>query len=132
MQIQLEVTNLFECEYVEVEILSKTPKNMNPDLSGNSLQRGFVYLMEKDGNCAYAYSEEQRDSFADYSLLETIEYSIVKVHNVLVKRDTKWFEGTLEAQAKFWEDVEKARNNDFVVAEPRFKKVKPCLIVEES
>ena len=134
MQIQLEVTNLFECEYVEVEILSKTPKNMNPDLSGNSLQRGTVYLVEKDGECAYSYSEENRDTYLQngYELLETIEYSIVKVHNVLVKRDTKWFEGTLEAQAKFWEDVEKARNSSFVVAEPRFKKPKPCLIVEES
>jgi len=134
MQIQLEVTNLLECEYVEVEILSGNPKITNPDLSGNSLEKGTIYLLEKEGNYIYSYSNDEKDKYIldQYSIVESIDYSIIKVHNIIVKRDTAWYASTLEHQEKFWNDVEKARKNDFVVAEPKFKKVKACLFMEET
>jgi hypothetical protein len=134
MQIQLEVTNLLECEYVEVEILSGNSKNINPDLSGNSLEKGTMYLLEKEGNYIYSYSNDEKDKYIldNYNLIESIDYSIVKVHNVIVKRDSEWYKTTLSHQEKFWNDVEKARKNDFVVAEPKYKKEKKCLILEEN
>ena len=134
MQIQLEVTNLNECEYVEVEIVSKNPKNMNPDLSGNYIEKGFVWLMEKDATFLYLYDEESKTKYKNegFNEYESIEYAITKVHNVVVKRDTKWYNSTLEKQAEFWNDVQKARNNEFVLAEPKYKRQKQCMIVEES
>ena len=134
MQIQLEVTNLNECEYVEVEVLSKNPKNMSPDLSGCFLEKGIVWLLEKEGVYKYVYSETEKETLVSegYTESETIEYAIAKVHNVVVKRDTKWYESTLELQAKFWADVGLARNNEFVLPEPKYKRQKQCMIVEET
>jgi len=134
MQIQLEVTNLNECEYVEVEIVSKKPKNMSPDLSGSYLEKGFIWLLEKEGVYKYVYSESEKEDLMkeEYIESEEIEYAITKVNNILVKRDTKWYESTLPLQTEFWKDVEKARNNEFVLAEPKYKRQKQCMIVEES
>jgi hypothetical protein len=135
MQIQLEVTNLSECEYVEVEIVSKTAKNMNPDLSGNAVEKGTMWLLEKDGIYKYAYSEsEKEEGFKEegFNEVESIEYNIVNVHNVLVKRDKKWYDSTQDVQTQFWNDVEKARANDFILPEPKYKRQKQCMIVEES
>lgn len=135
MQIQLEVTDLYECEFVEVEILSKNPKNMNPDLSGSYIEKNILYLMEKDGVYVYAYDMSQKESYISdgYVVSETIDYIINKVHNVLVKRDTAWYNSTKKVQEKFWDDVEKARKNEYVLPErKRPRKEKECMMIEES
>jgi hypothetical protein len=125
MQIQMEVTNLMECEYVEVEILSKNSKNLNPEFEKVD---GEVYLLEKDGIYSYIYDKVIEDG---YNLVETIPYAITKVHNELVSRDKFWYEGTIEKQNAFWEDVDKAKKGEFVLKESsRVKKPKQCLIVD--
>ena len=134
MQIQMEVTGLMECEYIEVEIKSRTPKDMNPDLSGylsGSLYSGEVYLMEKEGSYMYSYNEEEKQE--DYTLCETIPYVITNVYNICVKRDMKWYESTLPLQESFWKDMEKARTGTFIVPESKFKRTRKdiCLIEEE-
>jgi len=136
MQIQMEVTNLFECEYIEVEILSINPKQMTIDLSGNYLEKGIVYLIEKNCEYSYVYSEEEKDKFLelDYNLIEEIPYGIKNIYNICVKRDVNWYESTKEVQEKFWNDVEKAKEGTFIIVEPRVKKqkVNECLIIEET
>ena len=127
MQIQMEVSNLMECEFVEVEILSKTSKNLTPDLNIECLEKDTIYLLEKDGVYSYCY-ENVPDGF---TIIEEIPYAITKMHNVVVQRDTKWYESTLELQTKFWEDVEKAKTGMFVVPESKSKRKKVCLIQEE-
>jgi len=131
MQIQMEVTNLYECEYVEVEILSKTSKNLNPDFG--TLEVSKLYLMEKEGIYIYVYDDKEcaKKLLEEYTVSEVIEYAITKVHNELVQRDRIWYDSTKILQEKFWEDVEKARNHEFVLVEPKYKRLKPCLIHEE-
>jgi hypothetical protein len=129
MQIQLEVTNLYECEYFEVEIASKTSKNLNPEFSNID---GEVYLLYKDDVYSYNYDNIVPEG---YDLIEKIPYAITKVHNELVLRDKQWFENTLPKQHAFWEDVEKARKGEFILAEPRTKKTKAnneCLIIDNE
>jgi len=134
MQIQLEVTNLLECEYAEVEIISKNPKNNTPDLSGTFLELGIIWLLESNGVYKYVYDSDEKIKYLNenYNEVETIEYGIKNIHNVLVKRDTKWYESTISAQDRFWEDVEKAKKNEFIVPESKLKRQKQCMIVEES
>lgn len=136
MQIQMEVTNLFECEYVEVEIESINPKKLTLDLSGNYLEKGFIYLVEKDNEYMYLYSEEEKNKYVqnDYNLMETIPYGIKNIYIVCVKRDISWYESTKVNQETFWNDVEKAKSGDYILMEPRVKKQKlnECLIVEEK
>ena len=135
MQIQMEVTNLFECEYVEVELISVTSKQLTIDLSGNYLEKGAVYLIEKDSEYMYVYSDEEKNKYLEneYNLMETIPYGIKTLYNVCVKRDTSWYESTKEIQTRFWNDIEKANSGNYVFMEPRVKRQKSneCLIVEE-
>jgi len=133
MQIQMEVTNLVECEYIEVEILSKNPKQLDLDLSGNYIDKKELYLLLKDCTYVYAYSISERDTYVSdgYELIETIEFAITNIFNEVVKRDEKWYETTLPIQEEFWKDV----NSDYKLPEPKYKKHKveknECLITEE-
>jgi len=125
MQIQLEVTNLIECEYVEVEIISKNSKNLNPIFEKID---GEVYLLHKEeGGYKYNYEKTIEEG---YTLIEIIPYAITKVHNELVLRNKAWYEQTIPKQNAFWEDVDKAKKGDFVLVEPRYKKQKECLIID--
>ena len=138
MQIQMEVTGLMECEYIEVEIKSRTAKDMNPDLSGVSLSTGELYLMEKEGieqPYMYAYSEEEKNSALtdDYILCEIIPYVITNIYNVCVKRDMKWYESTLVLQEQFWKDMESAREGTYIVADSKYKRTrKDICLIEDS
>jgi len=137
MQIQMEVTNLFECEYVEVEILSKKAKQLDVDLSGNYLYKGTVYLMEKEYIYEYIYDSISRDNYLEkgYDITEEIPYAIVNIYNVCVKRDKEWYETTKPKQEQFWKDVASAKEGNYVLAEPKFKRQKKevqCLITEET
>lgn len=136
MQIQMEVTNLFECEYVEVEIVSTNPKNLTVDLSNNYLEKGNIYLMEKNCEYIYLYTEEDKNKYLEleYNLMEEIPYGIKNIYNVCVKRDISWYKSTEEVQTKFWNDVKKAEEGSFAICEPRAKKqkIKECLITEET
>lgn len=133
MEIQMEVTNLVECEYIEVEILSKNPKNLDLDLSGNYMYKGELYLMLQDNTYNYAYDITEKDKYISngYEVIETIEYAIINIFNQVVKRDEKWYETTIPVQKEFWKDV----NSDYKLPEPKYKKQKveknECLITEE-
>ena len=139
MQIQMEVTNLYECEYVEVEIVSKTKTTheYKIDLSENVLDKGILYLMEKEYQNEYVYDVNTKDTNLQngYTILEEIPYAIINIYNICVKRDIEWYNSTKILQEKFWQDVKKAKDGEYIVAEPKYKKQKQevqCLITEET
>lgn len=129
MQIQMEVTNLNECEYVEVEIKSKSPKKMDIVFSDTD-EIKYIYLFQKEGDYKYAYTFDEKKELIlkEYEFVETIEYCINQLYNVLVKRDYDWYESTKPLQEQFWSDVNK---ESFVLPELKRKKVKECLIIDE-
>lgn len=56
MQIQMEVTGIDECEYIEVNIQSIKPKNLELDIKDkNLLYYGYVYLLLNKENNEYKY-----------------------------------------------------------------------------
>jgi hypothetical protein len=132
MQIQMEVTNLVECEYVEVEIASKTAKEPMKILPESSLESDKIYLVEKNNEYMYIYEKDELLK-EDYNLIEEIPYAIVSVYNVCVKRDTQWYESTKDLQKTFWEKVDMVKSGEHII-EPRVKRSKisnTCLIQEE-
>lgn len=133
MQIQMEVTNLNECEYVEVEIRSKNPKNPTIIFEDESKIKN-MYLLIKDNTYVYSYSEEGKENLLkqSYELVETVQYVIYKVHNVLVKRDKKWYESTCSLQKEFWDDVEKAKEGNYILPSSKRKNNDECLINDEK
>lgn len=129
MQIQMEVTDLNECEYVEVEVKSKGQKKMDIVFDDSDIIK-YIYLFEKDSDYKYAYTLEEKKELIlkEYEFVETIEYCIKQLYNVLVKRDHDWYESTKLLQEKFWSDV---KDSSFVLPESKRKKVKECLIIDE-
>ena len=137
MQIQMEVTDIDECEYVEVEIISQKPKAI-VDLSGCSFT-GQLYLLkqkvEEDMPFEYKYmygavgSTEVPPVPEGYELQETIPWGLKKMHRKIVHRDRAWFESTKAWQNAFWADVERVRNGEVSSRDPQTpKKQKVCLI----
>ena len=140
MQIQMEVTDIGECEYVEVEILSRRPK-ATVDLSGCSFT-GNVYLIkqivEEDAPFEYKYMYGEIGSNVipplpeGYELQETIPWGLKKMHRKIVHRDRAWFESTKPWQAAFWADVERVKQGETLSRDPQTpRKQKACLIQDD-
>jgi hypothetical protein len=141
MQIQMEVADIDECEYIEVEIVSKRGENQ-VDLSVTTLQ-GNVYLVQTDvadGEAfeyKYLYSEIGSNTVPPlpqgFRLVETIPWGMKKWHRKIVKRDRVWYTATLPWQEAFWTDVERAkRNEELLVPYTNDTKKSICLIQDDS
>jgi hypothetical protein len=110
MQVQLEVTGIDECEYVEVKL--ESIQGVNTDLSGTPdgclwlLQNHTTFVMQ------YAYTPAELSGLLGegYELIETIPWRLSKMYAVTVTRDRAWFQSTGEAREKFWQQVEEARS----------------------
>ena len=131
MQVQMEVTGIDECEYVEVKLDSI--QGTATDLSGDT--HGRLWLVQNPATCElrYAYTETELESWLR---LETIPWRLNSMYAVTVVRDRAWFQETAAARAKLWEDVEKAKKGEFKEVEGRQKskvivtKEPACLIVD--
>lgn len=144
MQIQMEVANIDECNYVEVEILSTRadkPAPTKEDLSG-CLHTGEIRLWEKEGAYEYEYvgldiPHEHDPQKEGYELRERIPWGIQKLHHVVVQRDKMWFQSTDVWRAAFWEDVERSKAGTALLVPappplPEKQKLKVCLIKDDS
>ena len=105
MQIQMEVADIDECEYVECELVSKRPGQQLVDLSGCKFT-GNVYLWEKDGALAYEYDQVEREG---WTLVEEIPWGLHKYHNKVVRRDRAWYDSTHIWRQAFWTDVARVK-----------------------
>jgi hypothetical protein len=122
MQLQMEVTGIDECEYVEVKIdsIGKQKQALGPDV----VPEGHLWLFQDpSGACemVYAYTETQRDALAaaGKDLIETIPWRVAHIETRVIARDRAWFDGTASIRAAFWRNVDAARAGSFVpVASP--------------
>jgi hypothetical protein len=103
MQVQMEVTGIDECEYVEVKIDSLG--RAVTDLSG---AEGFVWLLQDPATCVmqYAYTEAETEGL---EILEKIPWRLGGMYAVTVARDRGWFQQTAELRETFWRKVKEAR-----------------------
>ena len=118
MQIQMEVCNLDECEYLEAEILSPKPNQEIVDLSGSPIQ-GTIYLVKLDVpegqpfHYKYLYGDLLATTCpsipSGYILVDTIPWGLKKWYRKVVSRDRGWYQATVIWQTAFWSDVSLAR-----------------------
>jgi hypothetical protein len=114
MQVQMEVTDIDECEYVEVELVSLKQNQSSVDLSGCSLQ-GILYLLQKDEGqpheTMYLYGQIQSSLCPPippgYHLVETIPWGFKQWSRKVVQRDRGWYSATIPYQEAFWIDVDR-------------------------
>jgi hypothetical protein len=136
MQLQMEVTDIDECDYVEVKLQSPEKGSSSMDLSGAEPE-GFVWLLQHGDTAEmkYAYTVQERAEAeaAGWSTLESIPWRVAEFHTVTVVRDRAWYVGTADARAAFWEKVGAARRGAFQCPEssrkPREKLVKGTTVI---
>jgi len=134
MQVQMEVTGIGECEYVEVKL--ESIQGTATDISG--VADGYVWLLQNPTTCEmrYAYTEAEAEVEAarGWEVTEKIPWRLNDMYAATVTRDRAWYEGTSEIRRQFWENVENARKGAFQVVEGRPKvivtKEPACLITD--
>jgi len=137
MQIQMEVADIDECEYVEMKLISpykgdpepyKVPE-VKPDYSGN------VWIVQDPNTCelVYAYTEDELKSFENksFTIIETIPWHLERLFNKVILRDRAWFAGTAEKRETFWALVGEISAGTFIhpPASKRIKQVKEVVNV---
>ena len=140
MQMQLHVTQLQKCDYVEAEFSSKY--NQLAPKEGPSEYSGFIALIRysefKDNQeFYYLYSPVNCDSNwkpnTSDEIIELIPWRLIKWSEQLVTRNEEWWTSLCPMIDRFWEDVEKAKKGEFVVPEstraPKKSQPEKCLIV---
>jgi putative phage-type endonuclease len=142
MQMQLHVTQLKFCDYVEAQFSSKY--NNTPERIGPGLFNGYVALIryperKGDNEFYYMYSpvnvapDWQPEIKEDEELVEIIPWRLIQWHEQLVTRSEEWWASIKPVIDQFWEDVEKAKRGEFVVPESTRTAKKPkdekCMII---
>ena len=139
MQLQMEVTEVRACEYVEAKFEFVNDPNAKPKRAGLIAVVGCFNDEASDWlPCKYVYGPVGDLTWKpDLGLNErTLELNMWKCdafHHERVHRDEAWF-GTLWPKLyEFWEDVEKAKKGEFILPESsRKKKETTCLIVDSD
>jgi hypothetical protein len=141
MQMQLQVTGLSMCDYVEAVFTSKYNNKGIQDISG--LCSGFVALVryaEPKGNQEFYYvysplnvdNNWKPDIKQDEEIAEITPWKLKQWNEKLVKRNEEWWTALQPVLNTFWEDVEKAKRGEFMIPEssraPLKPKTEPCRI----
>jgi hypothetical protein len=142
MQMQLHVTGLKQCDYIEAVFSSKY--NNAQQKEGPGVYNGFIGLIRypevKDNQeFYYAYSPINADNewIPDIKegeeIVEIIPWRLLHWSEHTVLRSEEWWTSMQPMIDAFWEDVEKARRGEFVVPEssrpPKKPKDEKCIIV---
>ena len=141
MQLELEVTGVRACEYVEAKF--EFVENM--DIQSETGWYGLIVIVgcfnEKEKEwlpCKYLYGptgklEWKPDLGLNERVLETNIWRCDKIHHVRVYRDEPWFASLQPKLDEFWADIEKAKAGEFVLPESsRKKKEVACMITDDS
>jgi len=147
MQMQLHVTGLTVCDYVEAVFTS--PYNQGVALrEGPGLYNGYIALVRRaEGtygndfyyvyspvNCEAEWPDTVKHEIKmDEEVVEIIPWSVHQWSEQQVRRNEEWWRALQPTIEAFWEDVEKAKRGEFTVPESTRPAKKPkteqCMIV---
>jgi hypothetical protein len=145
----MEVCGVGACEFVEAKFVEELPASdattepraeprAEPRTESNHLATGFISLLTKDDINKYLYhSSPEPPNEADWHIVETYPWFLMKLRRVTVLRDETWFAQSQPAFEQFWKDVEGAKAGTWILPPGRAKKVKEpetprCQILDES
>ncbi len=114
MQLQLEVCDLNECDYLECNI--KEYNNEEEFLRDNTVEyKGVLikvndkYEYYKGDICNYKQWLEEYEN--KYENIEISFWKCIKYYITRIYRDKVWFNNNVEIMKKFWDEVIYYRNN---------------------
>lgn len=144
MQMQLHVTGLHHCDYIEAEFASPyqsiLPKQGPTHYSG---MIALVFSPQADGSGSFDYRyspvnpppgwEPMLDGQEE--VVEWIPWRLMKWSEQVVVRNEEWWQALQPILRTFWEDVEKAKRGEFTLPDStrpskKAKTIEPptCLI----
>lgn len=140
MQLQMEVTGVRACEYVEASFEMKEADTESQWCGNIAVVGCFCETDNSWKPCRYIYGPINNTDWKaadelglNERILELNPWSCQKFHNETVVRDEAWFTSIKPKLDEFWKDVERAANGDFVVPESsRKKKATVCEIVDSE
>ena len=129
MQMQLHVTGMKYCDYVEAEFASPyqrtSPKEGPTEYSGSIV---LIFIRDStsqdaSGRFDYRYSPvnapyEWEPMLEDNEeIMEKTPWRLMKWSEQLVARNEEWWVSLQPTLASFWEDVERAKRGEFTIPE---------------
>lgn len=147
MQLQMETCNLDECDFLECRFQEYDGEEaFHADGSfqtseNEECKKGVImYFCKKDGNPKYVYmpfSIQTKEDFEkwehetmlelekDFMWIKNIYWKLHEVSCILVMRNKKWFQDTIEKIREMWSIIEKERITGFQhrAAAKRSKKI---------
>lgn len=132
MQIQMEVADIDECEYVEMKLVSPYKGDAEPYKAPLTEveHSGHVWIVQDPTTCAllYAYTEDELKEYESkmFVEIEKIPWHLERMFNKVIVRDRAWFTSTAEKRAEFWKLVEEAQSGALVI--PASKRPKPTVV----
>jgi len=137
MQIQMEVGDVEECDYLEVKFNSAY-ESKAPPMPTRSTYYGEIYIMGVNGLAVrYEYSALNTLGVSPTpkegeEILETVQWTTSEYYLTTVERSRSWFASVKPKIDSFWKDVESAKQGTFVLPESsRKRKDTMCMIVDE-
>ena len=117
MQLQMEVCNLNECDFLEMKFIEYT--NEEEYLDDNDVKyKGIIlqYLKEESPYYVYApfmlndlnsesykaWEDNEKNKNKDYEFIKRIYWKIEKISNILVLRNKLWFKNVQPLIEDFW------------------------------
>ena len=139
MQLQLEVTGVRACEYVEVKFEFEESVPAGCEFYGKLAIVGCFCEEEAAWTpCKYVYGpvgdlDWKPDLGLNEQTLQVNTWICVGLHHERVARDEAWFATLWPKLEEFWADVEKAKRGEFTLPEStRKKKEVICEIVDSE
>ena len=143
MQLQMEVTGVRACEYVEMKLdLCSLP---DYKLAEDTKWKGLIAVVgcfnevqEEWLPCKYIYGplgdlNWRPDLELNQQTLELNVWTSPDYFHTTIYRDAAWFASLMPKLEEFWLDVERAKRGEFVLPESTRKKADTkCLIVDSE
>ena len=144
MQMQLQVTGLQCCEYVEAVFASAY--NQLAIKEGPSEYSGWIALIqyvEPKGDQYYYYVYSPINPTLDWKpviqegeeVIEITPWRLYQWSEQQITRNDEWWRSLQQTMEQFWEDVDKAKRGEFIVPEssrPSRKKAETSCIINFS
>jgi hypothetical protein len=128
MQIQMEVADIDECEYVEMKIVSPYKGDVEPYKAPENCEySGTIWIVQDPSSCdlLYAYTQEELKDYEQrmFPIIETIPWHVDRYFNKIIQRDSAWFLGTAEKRSEFWRLVEETKAGTYVLPQSKRAKI---------
>jgi hypothetical protein len=131
MQVQMEVCELNECDFLETRFVEYVDKDAFTDDILTKYKGMMMLFMLGNGKPVYEYAplsggididtwqEEMMEKNSDLSWMKNIYWKLDQLSCVLVLRNKAWFAAAVPQLKEFWTTIETDKKNGYKHREPK-------------